>query len=732
MKFPKSSSRHLKRGLLALGLVAGVGLAQWSPSFFLSAQEAAQAPTGLRGILAAQIPVGLIEDDFVSSLGESWGDWSKGTAKLVADLYEKEGLDTAGQREILGSLKVKLGTMEKALADAKYGAILDKLAQQHGRLSRRVWVAQGALDTLELNPQTAQANRVKSAQLKAAEAAKALDAYLGGIENGQSWRAFAKTSDVSKLASSEVPAEVISTVQGRLTNLDKLQSDDQRKFVQRTVFANLRSALDEYVAVVNAPAPTVNQAALRESLKKLVESLEKYEEGRSIEDAKAARATFAEIRKQAADGGEVLGDALSASYFNYNTRVIASETFLTKVIGEQQKETGPVDDYVLGAKVDGTQWTTTSVGVDLVPSAKDIRFALTLTGISQTSTQGVTDQATIFTSGYHQFWARKTIAFDGDRFTTAPGTINVQANNTTTGARTRVSGVPLLGSIADNYAVGEAGNRRGASEAIAADKLRNRVLPRFDQEADSKFGEYSKQIESDVNEKLRANGLFPSARSYRTTDTDLAISTRLMENGELGGDSTRLTAGSAIGASVHLHETAINNALDRLGLGGKSLTEDELAVELANAVKTLTGKVINLKKKDNEKPDNTKFVFPAQDALRIRLQDGQVTLIFRMGLKPEDSEAIPTQEIAVPIAISIAGNDVKLEAGQVTVSPVEMVTNPVEQRARAAVVTTKIQKALPTRTADRFIDIKRGEGAAVKVAVTQVKANGGWLSIVLE
>ena len=51
---------------------------------------------------------------------------------------------------------------------------------------------------------------------------------------------------------------------------------------------------------------------------------------------------------------------------------------------------------------------------------------------------------------------------------------------------------------------------------------------------------------------------------------------------------------------------------------------------------------------------------------------------------------------------------------------------------RAAVVTTKIQKALPVRTVDRFIDVKRDDGSTVKVAIVGVKANGGWLSIVFE
>ena len=153
-----------------------------------------------------------------------------------------------------------------------------------------------------------------------------------------------------------------------------------------------------------------------------------------------------------------------------------------------------VDDVVLGAKVDGHQTTTGTVGIDLKPNNSVIEFDMTFNGVTQTNTQGVTDQATIFTSGYHTFGAQKKIHFDGDRFKTFPATMWVNANNTTTGARTGVSGLPLFGSIADSYAAGVARDKRGQSEAIASGKLRNRLIPEFNQEVDAEFSKSSKAV----------------------------------------------------------------------------------------------------------------------------------------------------------------------------------------------------------------------------------------------
>ncbi len=733
MKSLRKAPLFWKRGLLVLGLGAGFGMASWSPSIMLSAQEAQPAAVGLRGILPASAPAGLGEDDFVA-IGPSWEEWSKGAAASVASFYDNEKLDAAGQRAALAVLKTKLGTMEKALGDRAYAQIHDRLATQHGRLLRRVTVAEAVLDTLELNPATAQQARVQAARADVSKSAAALDAYLGGIDGSKPWSEYVKLDALSKLTSNDVGAEVLSTVQSRLSNPDKLQGEQQQSFLKRAAFQDLKSKLGEYLELANAPAPKVNVPALRDALTKMVANLEQFEETRSAVAANGATSEFLKVRSLSPDGGDRLADALSTSYFNYNLRVIASETFLSKVAAESHSETGPVRDFILGANVSGSQTTNTTIGIDVMPSNGNIAFALTLTGVSQTSTAGVTEQATVFTSGYHQFWAKKPVAFDGDKFMTGPATIEVATNNTTTGARTGASGVPILGGIIDNYAVGKAREKRGESEAIAAQRLRDKVLPRLNEEADGKFADYSKKLDSQFIAKLKENNLFPSARSFRSTDTDVFASTRLMQTGEVSGDATRLPALSSTGASVHMHETLLNNAIDRMNLGGRKFTEQELAKEILNGLSVLFGREFKIgeKKADDAKPDSTKFVLPAKDAFRIRFENGQVVLVIRTGLEPEGSEPVPTQEITVPIAVSLEAGSVKLEAGQVTVTPVEAVANPLTQRARSAVVTSKIQKSLPTRTVKGAFDLKHDDGSVAQVAIRQLKANGGWLSIVLE
>ena len=48
---------------------------------------------------------------------------------------------------------------------------------------------------------------------------------------------------------------------------------------------------------------------------------------------------------------------------NYNLQVVASDATLTKILGETSQTTGPVTDFILGANVSGTEWTTTHVSV---------------------------------------------------------------------------------------------------------------------------------------------------------------------------------------------------------------------------------------------------------------------------------------------------------------------------------------------------------------------------------
>ncbi len=698
----------------------------------LSADEAA-APAGLKGILPEVAPVGLVQDEFLV-LGDSWSAWAAETAAEVARLYEQDQ-DVAGQRENLAALQARIRTMDSALADVAYRPIFDQLATLRGRLARRVEVATAILDTLEMNPETSRTERLEELRRQVVGAVDDLDSYLARIENGSVWTTYVKAAEIRKLTVKDGAAEVLSTVHGRLADANRFSNEAQREFVKATQFVTLKDALAEYLELASKPATPTDVAALRAQFKTLVTGLEAYEEFAALASAREARKAYSKIRELAADGGVAVADALSSHYFNYNLRVVTSEKLLNKVAGYAHKDTGRVDDFVLGAKVDGTQWTTGRVGVDLKPNNDQITFFMTFTGSTQTSTQGVTDEATIFTSGYHTFAARKGIHFDGDRFTTSPATIAVNANNTTTGARTVVSGLPILGGIADNYAVNEARNRRARSEAIAAEKLERRLLPEFNKGVDDEFGGLSRKLEETVIPKLHETNLYPSARSFRSEEDAMWVSTRLMSSDELAGDTPTFTATSEAGVVIHLHESLLNNSLDRLNLGGQSLTEDELAAELSRSLQSLLGDQIDLgadMAEAGKEPDPTKFVFPKEDPIRVSIENGELTLILRTGLQPEEGDAIPTQIISVPLTFNVVDDGIEISAGAIGVAPAEAPDNRFAQIARAGVVKAKVEKALPNRKANRAFTLERENGGPVTLAITQIKRNAGWLSIVIE
>jgi hypothetical protein len=713
---------RFKHGLILTGVVFCIACF-CTISASTRAQENTEQDSGLAGLLP-ETPFDLAEDEFLK-LGDTWSDWSVGVATEVSKLYE-EAQDTTSQRASLKVLKTKLDTMDKALADRRYRSIFDPLMTMRSRLGRRVAVAEAALDTLEQNPTVAHEAYLKRTRTDVAAKSKALKNWLTTIQGGKAWIGYMK---LNELSGPNAAADVLGEMENRIAKAGKLKDKSQREFMQKAHFVALGKSLKHQIVATQTAAPTYDKAKLRASLGSLLKSLEAYEEDPISKNTVAIRTALATTKKQAPDSGDRIGSAVEENYMNFNVRVVASEKFLNKMVAYQHTDNSPVDDVILGAKVDGTQNTVATVGIDLRPSDDTIRFLMTLDGVTQSRTQGVTDQATIFTSGYHTFKVTKNVSFDGDIFTTKPAGISVNANNTTTGARTKFSGVPLFGGFTNSYAVREARKRKRESQAIASQKLSAKVLPEFNEQVDSEFKKHSNGLQKTLIPKLHDADLYPANRSFQSTHNELWSNTLLMGDGEIGGDAPTFTTSSSKGAVIHLHQSAINNGLARMSLAGQTMTEAQLSVEIGNALSFLLGKDVNIKPEGE--PDPTKFVFPKTDVLRIKISDGQLALSLRAGLKTEDDD-IPTQVITIPLMFEIKGTDIVVSAGKVSVAPVDPPKSRVRQKVQAGVVEAKVQKALPTRTANRIINVKRPQGAPVKLAISQIKPMAGWLSIVIE
>jgi hypothetical protein len=690
-----------------------------------------EAPaTGLRGVLPVGVPSTLTAS--IAALPETWQAWGEGLSTDLTTLYEKEGLDIAGQRKAIGALDARLKTVSSSLADPAYKKITGELVALHGGLKRRLDVIKASIDTLELGPEV-KAARVESARKEVLRALAALENDLRSIRGGDAWIRYLQLAEVRGQISDEAKSVVtVGGVRDRLKGQVTQADVKVRSFLDRPSITVYDHALETYLAAAAAPAPSANNPALRKSLGELLTALEDYEISHSSASAGAVRKGYESVRGNSPDGGDRVTAALRSNYFNYNLRVLATEGFLNRIASQRRQESGGVRDFILGANVSGSQVTSTDVKVNLVPSANSAQFDIVANGAISSSTVGVTDEAQIYTQGNHYFTAAKRIVFDGERFSTQPARINVSANNTTVGADTNYG---LFSGIANGIAMRRAEELRPQSEAIAASRVQDNVLPKFNAEVDKEFG-VTGSFNPKVAERLdalRELQLYPDAKSWSTTDSELRVMSRLMSASELGGSDPNPALVLGRGVTILLHESMMNNAADRLDVKGQTLTDEQLKTRLEQTLTKLLGREVKFK---NDKPADAEesaksLVFAQNDPIRFQVSDGALNITLRAGLKQEGKEEIPTQSITIPLKFSVNVKNVVIEPGGVSVSAVEKADNAAQQGVRAGVIKKKIEAAFPRREIDRVALIERDK-TKVKVAVTRIKALDGWLSITFE
>jgi len=702
-----------------------------SLSFPVSADEtkteSKPAQSGLHGLLPAKLPAQLSSKS-LKSLGDEQSAWAN-EVQAALDKIKDSSSTSAQQREQLEFLEIKLDELAKLRGES------DAAVEIHASLNRFVDLGLTTLNTLDYNP-AKQASELELARKDLEAKAKSLNNFLKNITNGDGWVSYLDTNKYGELAkqSSDAASLKLAGLRERLTAAAKTDDESQRKFLNKAEFQSTGKAIDRYLAAAKAPPvdeKKKDQSELRGHLAQLLTAVNEYDAESNSVAARQISASFQAAKGLAPDGGKLLENAMRNHYFNYNLRVVASEFLLNRLITQKRIDEGKVDDFVLGARIDGTQKTEATVGLDLKEGKDRIRFQITLKGTSKTDTRGITSRATVFTRGNHTFNAQKEVTFDGDEFTTGEAKINVDANNDTYAAQS--SGGSRTGIVA-RIAVRTARRKRAQSEAIAEQKMRERLKPEFNDEIDTMFVSLNKKV-GGLNPALKELGLFPSLRSYTTTEDSLNVNTRLMSDTEVAGGISSSPIQSEKGLVLQIHESLLNNALDRMNLAGKTLDEAGLKAELEKMVSTFLGREYHFPapaEGEAKKQDKTQFVFPKEDVIRLQFIDGGLRLTLTTGLKPEKGEEIPTQRISVPISFDIDGDKLVAEAGKVSVSPVEKPKSRFKQIARAGVVRKKIEAALPKRELKRHFSIKLDGQEPLKISLAQIKSAGEWLTIVVE
>ena len=309
--------------------------------------------------------------------------------------------------------------------------------------------------------------------------------------------------------------------------------------------------------------------------------------------------------------------AVREHYLSANVRIAVHQQFLDKLLPAATVNTGPVDDVVLGRNVRGTRTVERTTTVRFTPDSDEICISLEV--------HGDVDSRTVTEAGPVSLTARAASSFTvskpikvcsaGLLFGDATG---VASNRSQLDAiQTSFDSVPIMRSLVRNIAKSQHDEKLPAANREVTDLIIGRACREVDEQSEPRFKEIADRIRTKVWSPLVQLGLEPTAVAMETTQTVATVRLRLAGNGQLAAHTPRPRAPSDSMLSMQVHDSSLNNAMERLELAGNRLSLEEL-------MQTLCERLGVASNNSQDLPEGVAVTFAKEQPLRIECRDGLV------------------------------------------------------------------------------------------------------------
>ncbi len=431
-----------------------------------------------------------------------------------------------------------------------------------------------------------------------------VESLLPNTAEGRPWRSYLLIESLrASLSRGLPPAPLVAEYRRRIAG--EQLTPEQRSLIDGPAVAALTAAL----AVIDAPPADVSQA---------LRNIEEFESSPRQTEARAVAAACRALADSPLPGQRQLARRIEVHYRNANLRFAISEKLLNRMLPARPPETAAVNEMVQGVPTVGQSVITSDVAVRLLPDPTRVRMALEINGEVSSFTASNAGPATFYNRGNTIYTARKNIELDLDGVRAEPTQINVHSNSRLQGLETNLDGVPLLGAIASRVAVQQHEQHKPAAERELRWKIARKARQKIDAETTAQFEQATNRLQEKLVKPMEAIQLRPTLISAETTAERVAMRLRLAGDDQLGSHTARPQAPADSLASLQVHESALNNALARLELDGRTFTLPELRQHLSAKLNRLD--VID----EDHDNDDVQISFAPQNALYVSLNEGQL------------------------------------------------------------------------------------------------------------
>jgi hypothetical protein len=268
-----------------------------------------------------------------------------------------------------------------------------------------------------------------------------------------------------------------------------------------------------------------------------------------------------------------------------NVRIVVSQELLGRLLPPIPEQREPVCECILGYDVQGSSRRQTRLDVRFAPhplrGAGAGYIELMASGTVEADTWSRSGWVKTFTRSDATFHVRQPLELDprGLRISGAPH-VQVQSRTQLRDVQSDMDALPVLGPVVRALAAEQYQQMRGQADAEARRKLEARILQQFQEEAPRAVERINEQLTTHVLQPLRELGLEPRDVWFEAAESRLAIRVRLAADEQLAAHTPRPRALADSVASFQVHQSAVNNLVERLELAGGTFTPDQLRQHL--------------------------------------------------------------------------------------------------------------------------------------------------------
>ncbi|MCP3691648.1 MAG: hypothetical protein GY917_05610, partial [Planctomycetaceae bacterium] len=240
----------------------------------------------------------------------------------------------------------------------------------------------------------------------------------------------------------------------------------------------------------------------------------------------------------------------------------------------------PFRDRILGANVVGQNQISNEVYIRLMPDPNQIQVRLETEGRVLSRTRAQRSGFTFHNEGSSRFQVIKRLAFGRNGIETGKPVSSSSTSQRLTGMNSELDSIPIVGWMARKIAQQKMEQQAPDTERITKQKIESMARLRVDEQVDSYLDWMREYTYVNLLQPLVALELEPDPIETKTTEQDVVMRYRLAGRDQMGASSARPVPLENNLLSMQIHETAINNLLQRIELAGKQFSIPELKTHL--------------------------------------------------------------------------------------------------------------------------------------------------------